>query len=123
MIKLLMIAAGGAVGATARYALSGLCQPSGSSFPIGTLAVNVVGCLGMGLAMAFFAGPQLVREEMRVALLIGVLGGFTTFSTFAWETYAGSRWNGLANVLLSNVLGLTAVWIGYRVGQKLFGVS
>jgi CrcB protein len=127
MVKLLLIAAGGAVGALLRYLVSGWGQSLVDGwFPLGTLIVNVTGCLLIGALGAFFAGPQLVREEYRVALLVGVLGSYTTFSTFGWETFTLARDGelrlALANVLLSNALALVAVWFGYRITEKWFGV-
>jgi CrcB protein len=127
MVKLLLIAAGGAVGALLRYLVSGWGQSFVDGwFPLGTLIVNVTGCLLIGALGAFFAGPQLVREEYRVALLVGVLGSYTTFSTFGWETFTLARDGelrlALANVLLSNALALVAVWFGYRITEKWFGV-
>ena len=125
--KLLMIMAGGSVGALLRYAASGVAQKlAGGSFPLGTLAVNVIGCLLMGFAGAIFAGPHLIREEYRMALLVGGLGAFTTFSTFSFETFTladrGQLQLAVANILLSNGLGLAAVWFGYRISEKWFGV-
>lgn len=127
MTKVLLIAAGGAAGSTLRYLAAGWVQKlSGASFPFGTLAVNVVGCLLIGCLGAAFAGPVLIREEYRVAILVGALGGFTTFSTYAWETLSlandGQIARALANVLLSNAVGLLAVWIGYRTAQSWWGV-
>ena len=127
MVKLLLIAAGGAVGSLLRYLVSGWGQSLiGGWFPLGTLIVNVSGCLVIGALGGFFAGPQLVREEYRVALLVGVLGAYTTFSNFGWETFTLAR-DGelrlvLANLLLNNLLGLVAVWFGYRIAEKWFGV-
>jgi fluoride exporter len=127
MVKLLLIAAGGAVGTLLRYLVSGWGQSLvGGWFPLGTLIVNVTGCLLIGVLGAYFAGPQLVREEYRMAVMIGALGAFTTFSTFGFETFALARdgelrW-ALANLLLSNGLGLVGVWLGYRVAEKWFGV-
>ncbi len=126
MVKLLMIAAGGSVGALLRYLLSGLVHATTDSpFPLGTLVVNAVGCFLTGSLCAYFAGPQLIREEYRIALLVGVLGAFTTFSSFSWETLSLARDGGmrlaLVNVVLSNVLALTAVWFGYRITEKWFG--
>jgi len=125
--KLAWIALGGGCGAVARYALAGWSQRlSAGAFPVGTLAVNVLGCLVIGLLGAFFAGPQLVREEYRTALLVGFVGAFTTFSTFGWETLtlanAGEFRLALANVVLSNGFGLLAVWLGFRLGERWFGV-
>ncbi len=127
MLKLVMIAAGGGVGALLRYAVSGWAQKLGTgSFPLGILVVNVMGCLVIGLLAARFAGPHLVREEYRLALLVGVLGAFTTFSTFGLDTFSlaneGQVRLAVLNVVLSNLCGLASVWIGYRLGEKWFGV-
>lgn len=127
MLKIVLIAVGGAAGALLRYGVAGLTQRvSGSTFPYGTLAVNAIGCLAIGLLAGFFAGPHLVREEYRVAILVGVLGAFTTFSTFGLETLELARDGqfapAAANILLSNALGLGAVWLGYRASQAWFGV-
>lgn len=127
MLKILSIFIGAGVGGVLRYAISGWAQSfSSGSFPAGTLAVNIIGCLLIGFFGAAFAGPVLVREEYRLALLVGVLGGFTTFSTFGQETFAlaaDREWllAGM-NLLLSNGLGLTAVWLGTRVAERLYGV-
>ena len=126
MLKLALIAAGGAVGALLRYAISGSAQKlTTGTFPIGTLFVNVTGCVLIGFFGALFAGPHLVREEYRIALLIGLLGAFTTFSTFGWETFslmnAGQLWQAGLNIALSNGAGLAAVVLGYRLGTKWFG--
>lgn len=127
MHKLVLIAAGGALGSVLRYAVAGWMQKwTGSAFPIGTLVVNVSGCLVIGFLGMALTGPLLIREEYRVALLIGVLGGYTTFSTFGRETYLlaadGQFWFASMNILLCNALGLAAVWLGHRVAQKWFGV-
>jgi CrcB protein len=126
MEKILLIAVGGGVGALLRYLISGWGQTLVDGwFPLGTLIVNSVGCLLIGSLGAYFAGPQLIREEYRIALLVGVLGAFTTFSTFSWETLALARDGELrlamVNVVLTNVLALTAVWFGYRMTEKWFG--
>lgn len=127
MVKLLLIAAGGAVGTLLRYLVSGWGQSLADGwFPLGTLLANVTGCLLFGALGAYFAGPQLIREEYRVALLVGFLGAYTTYSTFSWETFTLARDGelrlALVNVLLSNALALVAVWIGYRIAEKWFGV-
>jgi fluoride exporter len=128
MLKWLLIAVGGGIGSMMRYALQGFVgqEIAGRFFPLGTMAVNVSGCVAIGLLSGYFDGPQLIREEYRIGLLVGVLGGFTTFSSFGLETFrlADDREFLLAtlNVVLSCGIGLTAVWIGYRVAQRLFGV-
>ncbi|MBW2273390.1 MAG: fluoride efflux transporter CrcB [Deltaproteobacteria bacterium] len=127
MTKLLFIAFGGAAGAVLRYVVAVQGQRlSQSVFPFGTLTVNVLGCLLIGLLGTLFAGPVIVREEYRFALLVGFLGGFTTFSTFGFETLAlvsdREWWLASANVLASNVLGLGAVWVGNRLALLWQGV-
>lgn len=126
MTKWLLIAAGGAFGSVMRYAVHGWVQrTTKSDFPWGTLAVNVVGCALIGFLAAALAGSRPIREEYRLAIVVGILGGFTTFSAFGWETFslANDRQFAFAalNVILSCALGLTAVWIGYRVAERCFG--
>lgn len=121
MTKLLFIACGGALGAVARYGLSGVGQRlTDGVFPVGTLLVNVTGCAAIGVLAALFAGPAIVREEVRLALMVGFLGGFTTFSTFGFETFSmlaeRAWWPAATNVLVSNLAGPLAVWLGYRLG-------
>ncbi len=126
IIRIVLIAAGGAAGTLLRYGVSGWSQGlTQGTFPIGTLAVNVIGCLAIGVAGAFFSSAQTVREAYRLMIMIGLLGGFTTFSSFGIETvsliddrqFAAA----LLNVLLQNGLGLLAAWLGYRGGQVIFG--
>jgi CrcB protein len=126
MNKLLLIALGGAFGSVMRYLIAGWMQRLFENpFPIGTFTVNVTGCLCVGVLAAYFAGPHLVREEYKLALTVGVLGGFTTFSTFGMETFSylnEGQWGRAAlNVLLTNITCLAAVWIGYRMTERLVG--
>jgi len=127
MLKLGLIAVGGALGALLRYGLAGVVQErSDSLFPVGTLAVNVAGCFAIGLLAAFFAGPYLIREEVRAFALVGVLGSFTTFSTYGLETVGlateGAFLQAGANVAASNVFGVLGVWLGYRLARGFVGV-
>ena len=131
MLKFLLIALGGALGSVLRYVVQGFVQrlcanTSAVSFPVGTLAVNLFGCLLIGLLGGIFVGPQLIREEYRIGLTIGILGGFTTFSTFGFESFQlvndGQHWLALLNVALSCVLGIVAVGVGYRLAETFFGV-
>jgi CrcB protein len=127
MTKWLFIAAGGAFGSVMRYAVHGWVQrATNSNFPWGTLAVNVVGCAMIGFLAAAFEGPRPIREEYRLAIIVGVLGGFTTFSTFGWETFslASDRRFAFAvlNIMLSCGVGLLAVWAGYKISQSFFGI-
>lgn len=127
MQAILLVGAGGFVGAVLRYLVgSGVYALSGgSSFPYGTLAVNVVGCFLIGLAAGFAETRQMLGEGARAFLVIGVLGGFTTFSAFGHETLGLVRDARLlaaaANVGLQVALGLAAVWIGLRVSQWTAG--
>ena len=123
MVTVLRVGAGGFVGAALRYVVgSGVYNLSGqSSFPYGTLAVNIAGCFLIGLLAGFAETRHLLGEGTRAFIIIGLLGGFTTFSAFGYETVALVR-DGLlaaavANVGLQVVLGLFAVWIGLRVSQ------
>ena len=119
----LYIAAGGACGSVLRHAAQiGVQRVVGHPFPVGTLLVNVVGCLLIGVVTAI-AGPLAWREEHRFAIMVGVLGGFTTFSAFGLETISladhGRLPLAIANVVLSVALGLLAVWLGLRLGERL----
>jgi fluoride exporter len=128
MLKWILIAVGGAIGSMLRYAMQGWVgqEVAGRSFPVGTMVVNIVGCFIIGFLSAMFDGRFLIREEYHFALRIGVLGGFTTFSSFGQETFnlAKDGEFGLAalNVFLSCGVGLLAVLIGYRLGEHWFGV-
>ncbi len=90
-------------------------------FPYGTLAVNGLGCLLIGVLMGLSDSRSVLGPQTRLFLLIGVLGGFTTFSTFGHETLAlardGERLAAGANVALHLVIGLGCVWIGYAVAS------
>jgi len=128
LMKWILIASGGAFGSVMRYWMQGAVQGlAGIGFPAGTVAVNVLGCLGIGLLAALFNGPFLVREEYRVGLTVGILGGFTTFSAFGLETFllaqGGHLRLALLNILASCGLGLIAVWCGYRMGQYWFAAA
>lgn len=116
----LWIAVGSALGGVARYACSGwVAQEIGETFPWGTITVNVVGSFLIGLVATLTAaeGRLLVPGYARDFVMIGVLGGFTTFSSFSLQTLALVRdgeWSGAAlNVVSSVVLCLVAVWAGH----------
>ncbi|NLY02354.1 MAG: fluoride efflux transporter CrcB [Rhodopirellula sp.] len=126
MYKVFLIALGGGGGTLLRYFVGEWMQRWGNeSFPWGTLTVNVLGCFAIGILNVALVGPFFVREEYRLALLVGVLGGFTTFSSFGWETLTllnGDQWGyGIANFTLNNVLGLMAAWAGYRLAEYWLG--
>lgn len=113
----LLVAAGGAVGAVLRYGLSGLVQGrTRAVFPYGTLAVNVVGCLLMGVISELAESRGALQPGTRAVITVGVLGGFTTFSAFGNETLNllrdGERALAAGNVAANLILALAAVWAG-----------
>lgn len=124
MMKLLVIAVAGMIGTVARYGLGGLVQKqSGTLFPVGTLVVNVVGCLLFGILWSWAEDRISIDSTLRAAIFIGFFGAFTTFSSFAYETVAmmrESQWLAAsANVLLQNVVGLAGLFGGLFLGKKL----
>jgi CrcB protein len=127
MKQLLLIAVFGAGGSLLRYGLGALVQrAAGVTFPLGTLVVNVIGCFAIGFLNAMFL-VKLVAPEWRVAVLVGLLGGFTTFSSYAWETVslADNNQLGLAflNIVSTNVVGVAVALLAYRLGQWMFGAA
>lgn len=125
-MNLLLVGAGGALGAVARYLVSGLVQSrAGGPFPWGTLAVNVSGCLVMGLLAGFAEARGLMSPAARAFLVIGGLGGYTSFSAFGNETIGLALERDVIgaslNVGLSVVLGIGAVWAGRALALLLAG--
>ncbi len=121
-MNVVVIFIGGGIGAVARYWLQGAVYGwTGADFPYGTLAVNVLGSLFIGLLMSLFQERFLVQPALRLFLTIGILGGFTTFSTFSFETFAllreGSVAAGLLNAGVSLVGCLGATWLGAVLGR------
>ncbi len=124
MIQLLAVAAGGALGALLRYGVSlGVHGLLGRGFPYGTLTVNVSGSLAMGVLYVLLLERSALGPEWRLALLVGLLGAFTTFSSFALETLVlveeGAHFRALANVVASVVTCLVACWAGLWIGRSL----
>lgn len=118
MRAILWVGTGGFVGSVLRYLISGWLfrwfdKPW---FPVGTLAVNLLGCLAIGWFGAFAEQRRLFDPELRLFVVVGILGGFTTFSAFAYESSAllqDGRWAGaLWNIGLQVIVGLFAVWLG-----------
>ena len=124
LINASIVGAGGFIGAIFRYGLSGLVQRGAAvgAFPYGTLVVNMLGCLLIGISVGFIDSRHIINPELRSFVLVGVLGGFTTYSTFGLETFALLRdtdfLRATANVAIHVVLGLALVWIGYALASK-----
>lgn len=124
MGQVVAVFVGGGIGATLRYWLGGAVYKfMGADFPYGTLLVNVLGCFFIGFVMSVFEERFVVQSTLRLFLTIGILGGFTTFSTFSFETIAllreGSYLRGSANVVYSILNGLGATWLGSAIGKLL----
>jgi len=123
-MRLIYIAAGGAGGALLRYWLSsGVHLLLGRAFPYGTLVVNIVGSLFMGVLYVLLFERMDVSPELRGGIVIGLLGGFTTFSTFSIETLnmieAGDQLGAGLNILLSVSLCLLGCWAGVIFGRQM----
>ena len=127
MTNYIAVAAGSALGGMLRFALAGwLMRLAGGAFPWGTLAVNVAGCMLIGVLAALFP-PSERGFPWRVFLLPGLCGGFTTFSAFGLEAYGlwhtGTGDKALLYVGTSVILCLVAVWAGITVGSRFTGNS
>jgi CrcB protein len=124
MIKeLFIVGCGGFVGAVSRYLVSGWAQAYfNSPFPYGTLTVNGIGSFLLGL-IAGISQSTIMSPQLRMFVAIGVLGAFTTFSTFSYETMmllrSQSYIDALLNIAISFVLGIILVYIGYIAGQAV----
>lgn len=124
MKALILIAMGGALGAVLRYGASlSVYSLLGRGFPYGTLFVNVSGSLLMGLLSVIMLERFNIDPEWRAAVLVGVLGSFTTFSTFSIETLnlleQGDVMRATANIVLSVLVCLVAVWFGVIIGRQI----
>jgi fluoride exporter len=126
IVKYLLVALGGALGTIARYALSGFVATHfGETFPWGTIIINISGSLVIGF-FATLTGPDgrvFVGSEIRQFVMMGLCGGFTTFSSFSLQTLNlardGELGLALANVGLSVLLCLLAVWVGHIIAEHL----
>ena len=127
MKQLLIVGIGGFVGSAARYKLGGfvLHRSEAWNFPLSTFLVNVVGCLALGVLVGLVERHNLFSQETRLFLFTGLLGGFTTFSAFAYENVFLIR-RGLVNTasvyaLFSVLGGLVLVWLGMKVIDLIWG--
>jgi CrcB protein len=127
MIKLLAISLGGMIGALLRYGVGGLTHRfTSGDFPYGTMLVNLTGCLVIGLLWGLFERSNF-PSALRLFLFIGVLGSYTTFSSFGLETFTlfrdGEVRLGLYNILITNTLGLLLVFAGYFAVRWFLGLA
>lgn len=125
MINYILVSLGAAIGGALRYGLSSYVNKSQSTiFPTGTLLVNVLGSFALGIIMFYLSEKEFIGNEFRLFLSVGLCGGFTTFSTFSYETLMLFRDSefGLAiyNVLLNVVLCLVGIYLAYLI-SKLIG--
>jgi CrcB protein len=124
MSQILAIAGGGALGALLRFwVANGVYALLGRDFPYGTLAVNVLGSLLMGAGYVWFIERLSLGAEWRAFVMVGLLGAFTTFSTFSIETLnlleAGDLFKAMLNAVLSVVICVGAAWLGLSMGRQL----
>src|SRR4026208_2503478 len=124
MSKLLLIGLAGFIGTLSRYWMSGvIAKRYGETFPMGTLVVNLVGCFLVGLLFYLLQERFLVNQTVRTVILIGFLGGFTTFSSFGLQTFTllqdGEFGLAVLNILGANLIGLVLVWAGYTLARIL----
>jgi len=123
MLRLLLVGLGGFIGSVGRYVIGSGVQRlfSTSDFPYGTLLVNVAGCALIGVIGALADARGMINNDARAFLIVGVLGGFTTFSAFAYETLvlmrAGATVKAGANVLLHVIVCMVAVAAGYALAR------
>jgi len=127
VFNVLLVGIGGFIGSIARYLASGYVQQltQSADFPYGTLAVNLIGCFVIGVLAELADARGVFTTESRAFVFVGVLGGFTTFSSFSNETMNlmrdGETLPALANVTVHIVVGLGAVWLGRLVAHAIWG--
>ena len=126
MLNYILLAAGGAIGTILRYSMSGLTyRMVNSVFPWGTMVVNLTGSFAIGLLWGFFE-IQNISSNMRNFLFIGILGGFTTFSTYALESLNlfrdGEIKLAMTNMLISNICGLILVFAGFVLSKYIINL-
>jgi CrcB protein len=123
LIRYVLVVIGGGTGALARYvAASAIMTRFGGKFPLGTLVINVTGSFLIGFLMTILTERFKLDPNWRLLLVVGFLGGYTTFSSFEWETYSsvreGGLWTGMLNVVSSVMLGYVAVTLGSMLARR-----
>ena len=123
-MRILLLIVFGAAGTLARYGLQGIVQDrTGTGFPSGTLAVNLIGCLLLGAVGQYSLNHLSVPPEWRIAITIGFFGAFTTFSSFGWETVRmleDGEWMRASLYVGASVIGgIVAVMLGIRLGNAV----
>lgn len=127
MRDILLVGIGGFLGSAGRYALGAWVtqQTAAGRFPLGTLAVNALGCLAIGVISGIAEHSSSFSPQTRLLLITGVLGGFTTYSAFAYESYFLAREQAWAlaalNVGAHVILGLAMVWLGHAAAGLVVG--
>ena len=126
MLNILLVGIGGFIGSVARYLVSGWMQAASKSidFPFGTLTVNLIGCFVIGFLAQLTEARGVFASESRAFVFIGILGGFTTFSSFGNDTLnlarAGETFNALSNIGANVIFGLAMVWLGRIVAYLIW---
>jgi len=124
MLQIILIGFGGAIGALSRYTLSNLISKSfQTNFPLGTLGVNLIGCFLIGIIWQF-SEHYSIEKNLRLFFFLGLLGAFTTFSTFGLESLHlfkdGYMKSALLNIFLNNILGIVLVLLGIYIYKIIF---
>jgi CrcB protein len=120
MNTILLVALGGAVGSIARYLMaSGLQTATGWNFPIGTVLVNILGCFLIGILYVLLVARPDPKHELRALLIVGVMGGFTTFSSFSLETVTLAMNGNYGGATLNVVVSVAACLVGTALGIAL----
>ena len=124
--RLALVGLGGMIGAIIRYGAGGLVHRLyAGRFPLGTLLINAAGCLAIGFLFTMAEDRGVMSAYARLFVFVGVLGGFTTFSSFGYETFTlwrdGLASRALLNVAANMILGLAAVWVGHVLARLIPG--
>ena len=124
MNMILLVAVGGAVGSVARYLMASSIQSAtGWAFPLGTVLVNILGCFLIGILYVLLVARHDPRQDLRALLMVGVMGGFTTFSSFSLETVTMAMTGNFAGATLNVVISVAACLAGTILGVTLARIT